>query len=70
MWTYCWTHGITKHSSRQCKRQSEGHQREATMSNRLGGNDHLPGPHSTPKNNYRQKRKDDADKTLANKKQK
>ena len=35
---YCWTHGPTSsHSSKDCTRQAEGHQKEATDGNRMGG---------------------------------
>jgi hypothetical protein len=37
---YCWTHGLAKnpdHTSQNCSRPDEGHQKEATVENRLGG---------------------------------
>ena len=40
--TYCWTHGVTKnlrHNSATCVRQAEGHKKEATLNNRMGGSD-------------------------------
>ena len=60
MWTYCWTHGISKHNSKNCQRQSEGHRSDATMIKRLGGSNQFPG---------RNKRKHDTDPAIANKKQ-
>jgi hypothetical protein len=35
---YCWTHGLQKtHNSTGCEQPSDGHQKEATALNRLGG---------------------------------
>jgi hypothetical protein len=37
---YCWTHGLAKnpdHTSKSCSRPDEGHQKDATVDNRLGG---------------------------------
>jgi hypothetical protein len=37
---YCWTHGLAKnpdHTSQNCSRPDEGHQKDATIDNRLGG---------------------------------
>jgi hypothetical protein len=35
---YCWSHGLQKsHTSATCKQPGEGHQKEATAINRLGG---------------------------------
>ena len=45
-WDYCHTHGICKHSGHACPSPKEGHQKEATMSNRMGGTNNLK-----PKNN-------------------
>ena len=36
---YCWTHGAG-HSGRVCKNPADGHQPEATFSNRMGGNNY------------------------------
>jgi hypothetical protein len=38
-WTYCWSHGFRKggHSSDKCTRPYEGHCKEATLDNRMGG---------------------------------
>ena len=44
LWTYCWSHGITKHDSRACQKPKPGHITEATMANRQGGSDYTPGP--------------------------
>ena len=35
---YCWTHGLTNHSSDRCLTPAEGHQPQATLYNRMGGN--------------------------------
>ena len=38
--SYCWTHGFRvsrKHNSQTCKKPAEGHQRDATATNRMGG---------------------------------
>lgn len=40
--TYCWSHGITAnlfHNSKTCRRCKEGHKKEATLNNRMGGSD-------------------------------
>lgn len=34
---YCWSHGACKHSSADCQTPAEGHKREATFENKLGG---------------------------------
>jgi len=37
-WLYCWTHGANKsHTSKNCTRQEEGHKKEASFKNRMGG---------------------------------
>ena len=36
---YCWTHGAG-HSGWQCKNPADGHQPEATFTNRMGGNNY------------------------------
>jgi hypothetical protein len=41
-WTYCWSHGVTKHTSAECQTPKEGHQRTATMWKRQGGSEALP----------------------------
>jgi hypothetical protein len=38
--TYCWSHGVTKnlwHNSTTCNRPKEGHKKEATLQNKMGG---------------------------------
>jgi hypothetical protein len=40
---YCWSHGITTHSSATCKHPKKGHQRQATIDNMMGG---TPSIHS------------------------
>ena len=35
---YCWTHGLCSHNGRACNNPAQGHQAEATLENRLGGN--------------------------------
>ena len=35
---YCWTHGSCGHNSSNCQTPSEGHQRNASYNNRMGGN--------------------------------
>lgn len=40
--TYCWSHGITRnlwHNSKTCKRCKEGHKKEATLQNKMGGSE-------------------------------
>ncbi len=40
--TYCWSHGITKnlwHNSMTCKRCKEGHKKESTLQNKMGGSE-------------------------------
>ena len=59
MWTYCWTHGISKHNSKTCENPSEGHRSDATMIRRGGGSNQFPG---------RKKRKNDTAPASANKK--
>ena len=34
----CWTHGLQGHSGRECQTPMQGHQQEATLENRMGGN--------------------------------
>ena len=34
---YCWTHGASAHSSKDCRNKKPGHQDAATFDNRLGG---------------------------------
>jgi hypothetical protein len=38
-WKYCWSHGLSQggHSSSQCTRPYEGHYKDATLANRMGG---------------------------------
>jgi hypothetical protein len=38
-WKYCWSHGFSQggHSSSQCNRPYEGHCKDATLANRMGG---------------------------------
>jgi len=38
---YCWSHGITTHSSADCTKPKPGHQRQATSTNMMGGNAHI-----------------------------
>lgn len=40
-WHYCHTHGICKHPGTNCPAPKEGHKKEATMSNRMGGKNNL-----------------------------
>lgn len=56
-WSYCWTHGLGpgKHSSTNCQHPKEGHQKEATLSNRLGGSNIIREP--GPRRPYNKKRK-------------
>ena len=35
---YCWTHGLCSHNGRECNNPMQGHQPEATLENRMGGN--------------------------------
>ena len=34
---YCWTHGSCLHKGADCKRKREGHKKEATFINKMGG---------------------------------
>lgn len=34
---YCWSHGISFHTSADCKKRKEGHKEKATITNRMGG---------------------------------
>ena len=39
-WTYCWTHGgkmRNGHDSKTCRSKADGHQNEATFTNKLNG---------------------------------
>jgi len=47
-WDYCYTHGICKHSGCACPSPKEGHKKEATMNNRMGGTNNLK-PRKTKK---------------------
>jgi hypothetical protein len=42
-WTYCWSHGLKQggHSSSRCTKPYEGHCKEATLANRMGGVAHI-----------------------------
>ena len=47
---YCWTHGITRnvwHNSTTCSRPKDGHKKEATLSNKMGGSEHCHKPRSS-----------------------
>ena len=35
---YCWTHGLCIHNGKECKNPMQGHQSDATLENRMGGN--------------------------------
>ena len=35
--SYCWTHGVCGHSSKDCKTENPAHKRAATIENRMGG---------------------------------
>ena len=37
---YCWTHGLCSHNGRECSNPTQGHQADATLENRMGGNTH------------------------------
>jgi hypothetical protein len=40
LYYYCWTHGLSKnkaHTIEWCTNPQEGHEKEATLENRLGG---------------------------------
>ena len=44
--SYCWSHGVTRnmdHNSGTCDNQHTGHQRDATLDNRMGGSDRICG---------------------------
>eukprot|EP00957_Ditylum_brightwellii_P197364 15036580-Ditylum_brightwellii.AAC.1 len=44
---YCWAHGETTgawHTSRNCRKQKEGHKMEATFYNRMQGSNAKPPP--------------------------
>ena len=36
---YCWSHGLTYHSGTHCKHRKPGHLEQATLQDRMGGND-------------------------------
>ena len=40
MQQYCWNHGICGHCSGDCTRPAPGHQRNATILNRMKGNNY------------------------------
>eukprot|EP00978_Attheya_sp_CCMP212_P016364 scaffold42800_cov52-Attheya_sp.AAC.5 len=48
-WTYCWSHGICKHSGAICKNKKEGHKDAATMENKMGGSTSVQGSQSAPR---------------------
>ena len=35
---YCWTHGLCAHNRKECNSPAQGHQQQATLENRMGGN--------------------------------
>ena len=37
---YCWTHGLCNHNGRECNHPAQGHQPDATLENRMGGNNY------------------------------
>jgi hypothetical protein len=41
-WCYCWSHGICKHHSPDCRYPKPGHKKEATMLDRQGGVENAP----------------------------
>jgi hypothetical protein len=61
LWGYCWTHGITKHTSAQCIFPKENHVKTATMWDRQGGCEKWPkydpnSPKPPGKGNKKRKR--------------
>ena len=48
---YCWSCGICKHTSRQCKHPKDGHKLEATMYDRMEGSVTFPLPWDRTRNN-------------------
>ena len=38
---YCWTHGACAHSGKDCNTPKEGHKKEATFENRMGGSNYF-----------------------------
>ena len=34
---YCWTHGLCTHTSAECRNRADGHQENASITNRMGG---------------------------------
>lgn len=38
---YCWTHGATNHTGKNCNKRKDGHQEEATFKNKMGGSTYL-----------------------------
>ena len=38
---YCWTHGACAHRGKRCKHKADGHQDEATFTNKMGGSTHM-----------------------------
>ena len=53
-WGYCFTHGICSHSSANCTKPKEGHKKDATMANRMGGSTKAPGKLWKPRNPSRE----------------
>jgi hypothetical protein len=43
-WGYCWSHGVVKHTSANCRYPKEGHIKTAHMNNRQGGSLQFPEP--------------------------
>ena len=43
-WAYCWSHGVcTSHNGKTCTAPLEGHKKEATLANRMGGKTWIEG---------------------------
>jgi hypothetical protein len=43
-WAYCWSHGIcSSHNGKTCSQPLEGHKKEATLANRMGGKTWIEG---------------------------
>ena len=43
-WAYCWSHGVcSSHNGKTCTQPLEGHKKEATLANRMGGKTWIEG---------------------------
>jgi hypothetical protein len=56
-WSYCWTHGVAQHHSRDCRAPKEGHIKEATIDEPQGGSMVITSRRNNTRNTNRRNKK-------------